>query len=98
MTTLKKLLHYLCVPIALYSVYIMLQTKGIPIWQIIGYSTVIVIPCFLILFWKPFDIFFGLSPPKVKRSDSWASVTPWIGWMMLTAMILLNHFARPPAG
>jgi len=95
---LKKMLPYLCVPIAVYSVYIMIQMKGIPLWQVIGYALVIIIPCSLILLWKPFDLFVGLAPPKVKRTETWVSVTPWIGWMMLAAMILLNHFARPPAG
>jgi len=92
------MLSLLCVPLAVYSVYIMMQMKGIPPWQVIGYALVIIIPCSLILFWKPFDLFFGLAPPKVKPTETWASVTPWIGWMMLAAMILLNHFARPPAG
>ncbi|MEC9091111.1 MAG: hypothetical protein VX438_00290 [Planctomycetota bacterium] len=97
MTFIKNLLPFLCIPIAGLSVFFMVETPKVPPWQILMYTLVITLPCFLILFWKPFDLFFGFAPHRAKAEDLGHSVTPWIGWILLTAMILLNHFARPPA-
>ena len=96
MTLLKKLAPFLCILIAGFSVFVMIRTPGVPPWQIVAYTIVILVPCSLVLFWKPFDIFFGFAPPKTTPDDDWSSITPWIGWIILTAMLLVNHFARPP--
>lgn len=98
MTQLKRLAPFLAILISGFSVYVMIQTPGVPPWQIIAYTMVIIVPCCLILFWKPFDIFFGFAPLKSTTDDHWSSITPWIGWLILAAMLLLNHFARPPSG
>ncbi len=95
MSALKKLIPFLSIPIAAASIIIMIQTPKIPPWQVVMYTLVIVVPCSLILLWKSFDLFFGFAPPKAKIEDQWSSVTPWIGWLILAAMILMNHFARP---
>ncbi|MEE2639630.1 MAG: hypothetical protein VX768_03310 [Planctomycetota bacterium] len=103
MTAAKRLLPFLCIPIAGISIYVMLVTPKIPPWQIVVYTLVIAVPCSLILLWRPFDLFFGFAPPKARTEGpsntltQWDSVTPWIGWLLLAAMILVNHFARPPA-
>ena len=97
MNLLKQLISFACVPIAAVSIYFMIEAPQIPPWQIISYTFVLTVPCTLILLWKPFDRFFGFAPPRATNDDHWSSITPWIGWMILAAMILLNHFARPPA-
>lgn len=97
MSLIKKIIPFLCVPIAALSIILMMRMPEVPAWQVFVYSIVIVIPCVLILLWKPFDQFFGFAPPKVKSEDQWSSVTPYIGWLLLVLLILINHFARPPA-
>ena len=97
MFAIKKILPFLSIVCAAFSVYVMITTPRIPPYQIILYTMAIVIPCGLILFWKTFDLTFGFAPPKATREDTWSSITPWVGWIVLTAMILMNHFARPPA-
>ena len=97
MSTIKKIIPFLSIICAAISVYVMITTPKIPPYQIIVYTTVIIIPCALVLFWKSFDLAFGFAPAKATKEDSWNSITPWVGWMLLAAMILMNHFARPPA-
>ncbi|MEE2639662.1 MAG: hypothetical protein VX768_03470 [Planctomycetota bacterium] len=97
MSTLKKLLPFFCLPVAALSIIVMVRHPEVPPWQIVPYTMVMVVPCGLILFWKSFDLFFGFAPAKAAITDHWSSVTPWIGWLILAAMLLINHFARPPA-
>lgn len=96
MNLLKKIVPFLSVIIAIGSVFVMTRTPGIPTWQIIAYSLVIPIPCYLILCWKQFDLYFGFAPLRATREDRWLPVTAWIGWLLLAMMLLVNHFARPP--
>jgi hypothetical protein len=98
MSKSKQLSGYVCVLMAGLSIYWMMQTPLIPVWQIVVYCFVMMFPVSLVLFWRPFDIYFGFAPPRSTAEDSWRSVTPWIGWLVLLAKILVNHFARPPSG
>lgn len=92
---LGKLSRLFCLLLAAISLTVMTRTEGIPLWQIIVYGMLLPLPCVLILFAEPFDRFFGFAPPNPTDPDSW-SVTPWVGWLMLAVMVLVNHFARPP--